>query len=60
MIRWEDDEETGEKFADSWEPKANANREAIADWKKQKADKKSKNLLTSAHQIYGMLTAYRT
>lgn len=40
LISWEDDEETGEKFADTWEPKGHANREAVRDWKRQKAEKK--------------------
>lgn len=42
LISWEDDEVTGEVFEDTWEPKRNANRQAIEDWEKQKSDKKSK------------------
>lgn len=41
LISWEDDEVTGEKFEDTWEPKKNANRQAIEDWEKQKAEKRS-------------------
>ena len=52
MISWEDDEVTGEKFEDSWEPKANANREAVVDWEYQKADKESKARFASRHQVY--------
>ena len=40
LISWEDDEITGEVFVDTWEPKRNANRQAIEDWEKQKAEKK--------------------
>lgn len=41
LISWEDDEASGETFADTWEPKENANREAVQDWRKQKGKKKS-------------------
>ena len=41
LINWEDDEETGEKFENTWEPKDHANQEAVDDWEAQKADKKS-------------------
>lgn len=41
LIEWENDEETGEVFEDSWEPKENANREAVADYEFQKAEKRS-------------------
>ena len=37
LIDWEDDELTGERYQPSWEPKGNANKEAIADWNLQKA-----------------------
>jgi hypothetical protein len=43
-IKWEDDEGTGESYKDSWEPKINANQEAIDDWERQKAEKASKQL----------------
>lgn len=39
LIDWEDDSETGEQFEPSWEPKANANPEAVSDWKSVKAAK---------------------
>ncbi|KAK5119879.1 hypothetical protein LTR85_007205 [Meristemomyces frigidus] len=39
LIDWEDDEVTGEHYEPSWEPKANANKEAVADWERQKAEK---------------------
>ena len=57
MISWESDEETGEKYAPTWEPKQNANQEAIEDWERQKADKQS--TLTYAHELWS-LTAIRT
>lgn len=37
LIDWEDDEVTGERYAPTWEPKRNANKEAVADWKRQLA-----------------------
>ena len=40
LISWESDEETGEKFDPTWEPKANANLEAVKDWKRIKAERK--------------------
>ncbi|KAK5164626.1 uncharacterized protein LTR77_009832 [Saxophila tyrrhenica] len=39
-ISWEDDEQTGESFEDTWEPKKHANRLAIEDWENQKAQKR--------------------
>lgn len=33
LIDWEDDEQTGETFEPTWEPKAYANQLAIEDWK---------------------------
>ncbi|RMY05289.1 hypothetical protein D0868_06489 [Hortaea werneckii] len=39
LIDWADDEETGEHYEPTWEPKRFANREAINDWKQQKAQK---------------------
>ena len=44
LISWEDDEVTGESFSDTWEPKRNANQEAIDDWEQQNADKDSKHV----------------
>jgi hypothetical protein len=41
LIDWEDDEETGEPYEPSWEPKANANRQAVADWKRRKAERRA-------------------
>ena len=37
LVDWEDDEETGEKYTPTWEPFANANKEAIEDWRRTKA-----------------------
>ncbi|KAI7358067.1 hypothetical protein KC320_g1347 [Hortaea werneckii] len=39
LIDWADDEETGEHYEPTWEPKRFANREAVNDWKQQKAQK---------------------
>ncbi|KAL1589764.1 hypothetical protein WHR41_01617 [Cladosporium halotolerans] len=39
LIDWEDDEQTGEKFEPTWEPRENVNEEALADWAEQKAAK---------------------
>ncbi|KAI7476893.1 hypothetical protein KC351_g9198 [Hortaea werneckii] len=39
LIDWADDEETGEHYEPTWEPKRFANREAVNDWKQQKAEK---------------------
>ncbi|KAI9771071.1 MAG: hypothetical protein M1839_002968 [Geoglossum umbratile] len=36
LIDWEDDPVTGESYAPTWEPKANANKEAIDHWEEQK------------------------
>ena len=36
LIDWEDDQVTGEQFKPTWEPKAFANEEAIADWERFK------------------------
>lgn len=38
-IDWEDDEVTGEHYEPTWEPKANANKQAVADWQRQRAEK---------------------
>ena len=42
QISWEDDEVTGEKFLDTWEPKQNVNQLAIDDWERQKRAERSK------------------
>lgn len=42
LIDWADDEETGEKFEPSWEPKEHVNAEAVEDYELQKAEKASK------------------
>ncbi|KAI7183429.1 hypothetical protein KC324_g7973 [Hortaea werneckii] len=42
LIDWADDEETGEHYEPTWEPKGFANREAVNDWKQQKAQKAAK------------------
>lgn len=49
LISWEDDEATGEKYDDTWEPKVNANDEAIADWNLQKAERKSEPVSKPAY-----------
>jgi hypothetical protein len=41
-IDWEDDPVTGEKYAPTWEPKANANQAAIDDWLLHQKRKKRK------------------
>ncbi|KAI9758423.1 MAG: hypothetical protein M4579_003052 [Chaenotheca gracillima] len=40
-IDWEDNSVTGEKYPPTWEPKANANREAVEDWERTKQRKKA-------------------
>lgn len=37
LIAWEPDEETGEHYKDTKEPKRNVNQAAIDDWKRQKS-----------------------
>lgn len=37
LIEWEDDEVTGESYEPTWEPKRNANKVAVEDWKRRKA-----------------------
>lgn len=39
-IEWEDDEETGQKFPSTWEPKGHANRLAVEDWEATKRRKR--------------------
>ncbi|KAK4544223.1 hypothetical protein LTR36_004433 [Oleoguttula mirabilis] len=39
LIDWEDDEQTGEHYEPTWEPKSHANKQAVADWQRQKAAK---------------------
>ena len=41
-IDWENDEDTGEAYEPTWEPKSFANAELVADWKQRQAEKKSK------------------
>ena len=36
LIEWEDDEETGQSYENTWEPKRNANKLAVADWEERK------------------------
>ncbi|GAB7360655.1 hypothetical protein MBLNU230_g0534t1 [Neophaeotheca triangularis] len=48
LIDWEDDTETGESFDPSWEPKENANPEAVADWENVKAAKSASRRIASA------------
>lgn len=36
LIDWKDNPITGESYKPTWEPKAHANREAIADWERRK------------------------
>ena len=45
LIEWEDDEETGQRFENTWEPKRNANQQAIEDWERQKAKKRGNVLV---------------
>ncbi|CAK4017033.1 unnamed protein product [Lecanosticta acicola] len=37
LIAWEDHEATGESYKPTWEPKANANEAAVADWREKQA-----------------------
>nr|POE87255.1 hypothetical protein CFP56_29844 [Quercus suber] len=40
LIDWEDDELTGEIYAQTWEPRENANQQAVDDWERQKVKTK--------------------
>ncbi|PIA91565.1 hypothetical protein CB0940_09040 [Cercospora beticola] len=44
QIDWEPDSQTGQQYQPTWEPKANANDLLIADWERQKAARKAKEL----------------
>jgi len=37
LIDWEDDKVTGESYEPTWEPKRNANKSAVEDWERRKA-----------------------
>ena len=39
-ISWEDDEETGESYENTWEPKSNVTADTIAEWEQLKAQQK--------------------
>ncbi|KAK5126538.1 hypothetical protein LTR08_004666 [Meristemomyces frigidus] len=39
LIDWEDDEVSGVSYEATWEPKGNANKQAIVDWNRQQSEK---------------------
>lgn len=41
LIDWEDDEQTGEKYPPTWEPKKNLTLDVLAEWEEEKAAKKA-------------------
>ncbi|KAK4964247.1 hypothetical protein LTR66_012394 [Elasticomyces elasticus] len=54
LIDWEDNYETGEKYDPTWEPKANANEAAIAEWEEeQKAQRETRALAVSSKRGKG-------
>ncbi|KAI9707765.1 MAG: hypothetical protein M1836_000727 [Candelina mexicana] len=45
LIDWEDDPKTGRSYEPTWEPKGNANREAVKDWQKKKRERAAQSVV---------------
>lgn len=56
LIQWEDDEVTGERYDDTWEPKDYVNRLAVEEWQ---ATKKQRSVYGPCLLANVMLTCHR-